>query len=295
MNANLGISKLARAALTLGSLCAMACSARVDTVNAPDATVNAPDATVNAPDAATPSDDGGGQDASDAAIDSALPSSSRYPADLLDLASWKITVPVETDHPGDPDEHTQPELASFELEPYFMLSPSRDSVLFRAHAGGATTSGSDYPRSELREMSADGAQEASWSTTSGTHSMTVRQAITHLPVEKPHVVAGQIHDAEDDVIMIRLEGSHLFVEAGGDEVATLDSAYELGTIFSVRLVASGGHIRVFYDGEMKLDLERDSEGCYFKAGCYTQSNTSRGDEASAYGEVAVYELTLTHE
>jgi len=143
-------------------------------------------------------------------------------------------------------------------------------------------------------MIADGSDEAGWSTTSGTHVLEIRQAITHLPEVKRHVVAGQIHDAEDDVIMIRLEGEHLFVEGGGDELATLDPSYELGTIFTVRMEASDGHIRVYHDGVLVLDLEREADGCYFKAGAYTQSNLDRGDTPGAYGEVVIHDLQLSH-
>ncbi|WP_373049617.1 polysaccharide lyase family 7 protein [Vulgatibacter sp.] len=217
------------------------------------------------------------------------------PADRLDLSSWKLTLPVETPHEGDPDEIRQPELADFAIDPFFGLTAKKDGVVFRAPVEGATTSGSGYPRSELREMTADGSDEASWSTTSGTHTLEIRQAITHLPEVKAHVVAGQIHDAEDDVIMIRLEGEHLFVEGGGEELATLDANYQLGTVFTVKMVASDGRIRVHYDDVLALDLARAASGCYFKAGAYTQSNLEKGDVAGAYGEVVIYDLQLAHD
>ena len=217
------------------------------------------------------------------------------PAELLDLTSWKLTLPVETPHEGSPDEIRQPELADFALEPFFGLTPEADGVVFRAPVEGATTSGSGYPRSELREMVADGSDEAGWSTTSGTHTLEIRQAITHLPEVKAHVVAGQIHDAEDDVIMIRLEGEHLFVEGGGEELVTLDAAYRLGTVFTVRIEAGEGRIRVYHDGELKLDLAHEADGCYFKAGAYTQSNLDKGDVEGAYGEVVIHELSLSHQ
>lgn len=214
------------------------------------------------------------------------------PADRLDLASWKLTLPVDTPHAGAPDEIRQPELATFALEPFFALTAAKDGVSFRAPIEGATTSSSDYPRSELREMTADGSDEASWSTTSGTHTLEIRQAITHLPEVKAHVVAGQIHDADDDVIMIRLEGEHLFVEGGGEELGTLDDHYVPGRIFTVKIVAGGGRIRVDYDGVPKLDIARAASGCYFKAGAYTQSNVAKGDAPGAYGEVVIYDLRI---
>jgi len=219
----------------------------------------------------------------------------QLPAELLDLGNWKLTLPI-----GDaesPTEIKQPELASYELAPYFHLDALRQAVLFQARVDGVTTSGSDYPRCELREMMNDGADNAAWSMISGTHSMTIRQAITQLPVVKAHVVAGQIHDAEDDVVMIRLEGEHLFVEGGGEELGDLNPSYQRGTEFTVRIVASAGVIQVFYDdlSTPKVEVPSQATECYFKAGVYTQSNPERGDEPTAYGEVAIYDLEVTHE
>ena len=51
--------------------------------------------------------------------------------------NWKLTLPIETPHPGNPDEYLQPELASFSIDPYFLLSDAKDAVVFRGHAGGA--------------------------------------------------------------------------------------------------------------------------------------------------------------
>ncbi len=219
------------------------------------------------------------------------------PADALDLKAWKLTLPVDAKGAGRPDEVLQPALASFSLEPFFRLAPETGGVAFQAPCGGATTKGSSYPRSELREMSADGSRPAAWSTTEGTHALTITQAITHLPEKKPHVVAGQIHDAEDDVVMIRLEGRRLFVECGGKDVGALDEAYALGAFFTVRLEAGGGKIRIFYNdlAAPKATVEKKAEGCYFKAGCYVQSNPKKGDAPDAFGRVVIRALALSRD
>ncbi|HZF48338.1 MAG TPA: polysaccharide lyase family 7 protein [Polyangiaceae bacterium] len=219
------------------------------------------------------------------------------PAELLDLANWKLTLPISAPGESSPLEIKQPDLATYSNDPYFHLNASKDGVLFQAHAGGATTSNSGYPRSELREMANQGKDQASWSTTSGTHTMVVKEAITHLPVVKPHVVAGQIHDASDDVVMIRLEDKYLFVEGGGDDLGELDPSYALGTPFTIKMVAEEGVIQVYYNdmNTPKVAVPRDASGCYFKAGVYTQSNPEKGDEPTAYGEVIIYDLSVTHQ
>ncbi len=220
-----------------------------------------------------------------------------YPAELLDLTEWKITLPIPvTGSTTSPLEITQPALETYTIDPYFHLNTAGDLVVFQAHVGGTTTSSSGYPRSELREMTSGGSTKASWSTSSGVHTMTITQAITHVPAVKSHVVAGQIHDSSDDVVMIRLEGSYLFVEGDGDDLGVLDSSYTLGEEFTVRLVASGGVIDVYYNDltTPAVTVARARTGCYFKAGAYTQSNTSKGDVATDYGEVEIRSLVVTH-
>lgn len=216
------------------------------------------------------------------------------PAKVLDLSNWYLTLPVADSGPHDPETIEQPELNGFSMAPYFQVNSEGDGVIFQAPAGGATTKNSKYPRSELREMSDGGTREASWSDTEGTHTMVVREAITHLPSVKPQVVAGQIHDESDDIIMIRLEESHLFVEANGKDIGTLDSSYQLGKVFTVQVTAAEGHIKVSYNGSQKVDYAKTGSGWYFKAGCYTQSNPSKGDSPDAYGQVVIYGLQVNH-
>lgn len=218
-----------------------------------------------------------------------------YPGDLLDLSEWKVTVPVDTAQAGNPDEYKMPGLLTLSVEPYFRLSAAKDAVVFQAHAGGATTPNSRYPRSELREMTHGGKDPAAWSTSTGVHRMKVRQAITAVTPFKPQVVSAQIHDSLDDVVMVRLENQHLFVEGSGEELGTLEQNYVLGTVFTVEFVAANDTIEVFYNEQLKLRFQRSASGCYFKAGCYTQSNTERGDLPEAYAQVVIYELRVSHE
>jgi len=214
------------------------------------------------------------------------------PAGKLNLTNWKLTLPIDKDKDDSSDEIKQPQLSSFELAPYFITTP--DGVAFRANAGGATTDNSGYPRSELREMTDNGRKRASWSNETGSHTMIIKQAITHLPVVKPELVAGQIHDDSDDIVMIRLEKNRLFVEADGNNIGDLELDYRLGTVFTVKIVAENGTIKVFYDDTLKVTYDKQGSDYYFKAGCYTQSNVDKGDESAAYGEVILYDLSVSH-
>lgn len=217
------------------------------------------------------------------------------PAKLLDLSNWRLTLPVDTELPGTPDEIAQPQLSTFVHADYFYRDDTRKAVVFRAHCGGRTTKGSGFPRSELREMTSDGTRRAAWSTEDQTlHTMTARIAITATPLKKPHVVCAQIHDADDDLMMIRLEGTKLFVERNSFGDVSLTRNYQLGTPFDLKILAGGGEVMVWFDGELKMRWPVAKSGCYFKAGCYTQSNASKGDEPSAFGEVVLYALKVEH-
>jgi hypothetical protein len=218
------------------------------------------------------------------------PGRAEFPADLLDLSNWKLTLP--TGQQGKPEEVLAARLPSFENE-FFQVNDSRDAVVFTAKVGGITTKNSHYPRSELREMR--GGEKAAWSNPGGTHTLDVREAILAVPRAKPEVVAAQIHDGDDDVLQIRLEGQRLTVQSDDGETETvLDPAYQLGTPYDVRIVAADGRIEVFYNGERKAELNKSGTGWYFKVGAYVQSSPEKGDAVGTPGAVAVYSLKVNH-
>jgi len=218
----------------------------------------------------------------------------QLPGNILDLSNWKLTLPISVSNNGAPEEITQPQLANFSISPFFQLNGQGNGVQFEAPVGGTTTSNSDFPRSELREMTNNGTAAASWSSNKGVNSMSIQEAITHLPSVRPQLVAGQIHGPKNYVILIRLNGSELFVEANGKNVGTLDNNYKLGTIFTVNVSASSGIIQVAYNGTTKAKYSNTGSGYYFKAGCYTQSNPTKGDSSNDYGQVIIYKLGVSH-
>lgn len=219
-------------------------------------------------------------------------SSKDNPSSILNLTSWYLTLPTGSNK--NPNEVKQPGLATFSENPYFYANSNGNGVVFQAPTNGVTTTNSQYPRSELREMTDGGKEKASWSTTSGTSTMAIREAITHLPTVRPEVVAGQVHGPSAYVALIRLNKSTLFVEHNGKNMGTLNSNYKLGTIFNVKIIASNGYIQVFYNGTKKADFANDGSGYYFKAGCYTQSNSNVGG-SDDYGQVVIYDLQVTHD
>ena len=147
-------------------------------------------------------------------------------------------------------------------------------------------------------MTRNGTTKASWSSSSGTHVMTVTEAFMALPRTKPHLVGAQIHDGEDDVTTIRLEGTNLWITEGDNSHRILiTSAYRLGTKFTVRYVVTGAKVHVYYNGVWKATFNNKYfTGAYFKAGAYTQANCSNSSPCSTtnYGETFIYGLSVQH-
>lgn len=184
-----------------------------------------------------------------------------------------------------------PQLLTFE-DPQHFFTRSDGAVIFRAETTGATTPNSTNPRAELRQMKPGGKTEASWSNASQTWAMDATMAFTHLPGGKPHVVGMQVHDGKDDVTVLRLEGSSLYITKGDDTHHILvTNSYVLGTFMFVAVVAAkGGGITWTIDGDPKGGVGGVKKGCYFKAGCYTQASPSSSPPGTGYGETAFKSL-----
>jgi poly(beta-D-mannuronate) lyase len=73
----------------------------------------------------------------------------------------------------------------------------------------------------------------------------------------------------------------------------------LGSPYTLTISVANGVITVYYEGlsgsaTTHIKAKSAASVNYFKAGCYTQSNVSKGDAASAYGEVWISTLGLEH-
>ncbi|WP_194767455.1 polysaccharide lyase family 7 protein [Tamlana sp. I1] len=237
-------------------------------------------------------------------------SAQTIPADLMtNCSQWKITKP---------DGSEQKPLCEYPNQDYFYVNNAEDAIVFRVEINGSngSTANSNYIRSELRERLPDGTLDIYW-TTAGQHVIYVEQAITHLPTYKDHLVATQIHGDKaagiDDAMVLRLEGSHLFLSFNGgvlrDDV-TIIPDYVLGTkhevIFEVIdgkhycYYSEAGGLKALYDSgranaaqylvttnededgnpiaTRDYVLDRNYDQSYFKVGNYTQSNVSKEEE-----------------
>ena len=218
--------------------------------------------------------------------------SSIAPGKIIDLENWKITLPSGS--PGKPESVKQPELNTFSQKDFFYVKDN--SVIFTAPCSGYTTPNSKYPRSELREMT--GGTEANWSAGSGTHTLIVDHAVLNLPVAKPEVSIAQIHDAKDDIVQILVVGKTVQAMIFGkrDPKYILDNNYVLGTKIKTKILVDKGVINIFYNDMDKPSIQESytGDGNYFKVGAYTQSNPSKGDAPSAFSQVQVFSVSVSH-
>ncbi len=247
------------------------------------------------------------------------PSNAQYPSDLMDnYNQWKITYP----------DGVEDKTLYQESNEYFYVNDEGNGIVFFApiRSSNGTTPNSSYIRSELREREEDGSKDIYW-TTDGKHVVYSKQAITHLPIVKSHLVATQIHGNKaagiDDALVLRLENSHLFLSFNGGKLRddlTIKTDYHLGTTHEVMFEVIDGKHYVYYsedgnlaqayangdaaqylvkDGSNNYVMDLSYGESYFKIGNYTQSNPDReGDYTDApdnYGEVIVYDFWVHHE
>ena len=215
------------------------------------------------------------------------------PGQVLNLDPWKLTLPIGS--AGRPREILPLNLGRLVGSPFFQTTRDCAGVVFRAPVNGVTTKGSKNPRSELREMNAGGGK-AAWSSSTGTHTMIVREAFTRVPRGNPRIVGAQIHDDKDDVTVFRLEGSNLYVTDGDNpHYKLVRNDYQLGQVFQAAFLVTRNMVGAYYDGQLVAVVERPFANAYFKAGAYTQANCSNSPCTSDnYGETVIYALDIGH-
>lgn len=234
---------------------------------------------------------------------------------------WKIT------YPDGSEGKDLCQTIDRDKQEFYHVNDAKDGLVFRVpiRSNNGTTPNSRNVRSELRELTRDGDKRMFW-TTKGNHVIYVKQAITHLTMRKPHIVATQIHgdkkEGIDDAMVLRLDKDHLYLNFNGGKLRdsiTVKTGYELGTVHEVIFQVVDGKHYCYYseDGGLKeafinssaqeylvredgnavlMDLNYGKT--YFKAGNYTQSNKGQEgdatDDPNNYSEVVIYDLIVDH-
>jgi Ca2+-binding RTX toxin-like protein len=235
--------------------------------------------------------------------------SSVAPSGNFDLSNWKITLPVDSNGQFSGTAMEVKNLSGYQHSKYFYTAAD-GAMTFVAPVEGATTSGSSYARSELREM--NGTANAAWNLqTGGFMSATLEvDAAPNRDGAGGKIVVGQIHGQDDELVRLYWENGKLYFandQAGSNNSETKfyfvnasgqQPDVSLDERFSYTINAKGDNLEVtvFADGQIyksvsKINSVWQSDTFYFKAGAYLGANESNG---SGYGQTSFYALSFNH-
>lgn len=178
----------------------------------------------------------------------------------------------------------------FEQIPYF--AATQDGwVQVRVQVNAGTTSGSTYPRCELRQMKPGGGKEAAWDSKTLDCWFEYELAVTHLPPAKPQMCVLQLHDDEDDLLEVIYQrnssgGYEITQRIDGSSSGQPKIPHDLNKPFVLALGLVKGVVTIYRDGNPILSTSRmpQSTVTYAKLLNYLQSNT-KYDKVPEYGEL----------
>ncbi|GAA3648507.1 polysaccharide lyase family 7 protein [Flavivirga jejuensis] len=195
---------------------------------------------------------------------------------------------------------------------------SNGFAYFKTYPGNPTSGGSSNPRTELREMTSNGSSTIHWDgTTSTEHSMKWTVRVDDLP-PSGKVCFGQIHaesgSSYDDILRVQVQGSS-GQNSGSVTLRLLGYATEellgsgqsinfnfnMDTAYSFELAMKNKIVKLYAlnsSGSRTSTLftsgSINSDGNYFKVGCYLQSTSSSHSGSSVYGLVGISSLSVSH-
>ena len=219
---------------------------------------------------------------------------------MIDLATWNLSVPV-----GIPATTINtPQLVRGYQDGYFR---SGETLFFWAPVTGSTTDNAKYPRSELRETTADG-RAFNWNYTSADNVLRAALTVNQVP-SNGKIVIGQIHAYQSNEPLLKVEYQYKEKLKTGNIVAKLrrspDAEIEVITVaqgvplnvrfdYTIALTSAGDlSVNAFeFDWKTRLDPQWSTKLLYFKAGVYTQDNTGYASEG---GAATFYMLNIKHD
>jgi hypothetical protein len=223
------------------------------------------------------------------------------PGGNFDLSIWQLQLP--TGSPGSPTQIPPSQLkgANGYVNPaYFFTDKTDGSMTFFAPEKGVTTPNSNYARSELREMNANGSA-ADWKL-AGSHKLS---ATLRIPSVTSNVCVGQIHLGTGGTSTKPL--LELYYRPSGDIIIGTENSPDggqtlhtvgnvpLGVKWSYVIAVSGGNtIKLTVNGSTTsyaIPSSFNQYGMYFKAGSYNQSSS---DSTTNGAKVKFYSLTVSH-
>lgn len=139
----------------------------------------------------------------------------------IDFSHWKITLPVDQNNDGKPDEYQPNALVNLGYQNIAALTPflyddiADKSIVFYTYPGGATTANSSYPRTELREQMTPGNNYHNWKLNTGGElygKLKVADISEDSESSRTHhrVIIMQIHGvvSQEDMATYNLDSNH---------------------------------------------------------------------------------------
>jgi hypothetical protein len=223
------------------------------------------------------------------------------PGSNFDLSAWKLQT---LDSNYNFVEKTASQLSAGYTTSFFYTNPNDGSMVFKVPSNGGTTSGSSYPRVELRQMT----QGANWALTdTNQHYLTAQCKVISVASAKPQTIIGQIHGSETNSELLKLRwtggaAGQCFLEARyqrNDSArteygVTLASGLSLGSIISYTITMKNGTITCTVNGNSASQTYTPyyygtADQYYFKAGDYLQYHST---DSSIYGLTQFYKVSL---
>ncbi len=232
-----------------------------------------------------------------------------YNSDYFNLKNWKLTLPVDSKGGTGGEALEIVNLVRYESTHFYDASDR--AMVFTGYANGATTSGSEYVRSELREM--NGSSLAAWKLSTGG-TMTATLKVDQVPRldngAHGRIIVGQIHGEDEEPVRLYWDTNKVYfmndqAGSGNDEMkftfknsSGQEPTISIGEKFSYKIDARGDTLRVdiYADGQVytstsKLNSVWQSDTFYFKAGLYLGVNEDNG---TGMGKVSFYGLDVGH-
>lgn len=233
------------------------------------------------------------------------------PAYAIDLTDWKLTLPLDSKGgmSGEAVE-IKPLKQDYSHPKYFIRNG--DSITFVAPVDGATTSGSKYARSELREMK--GTERAAWKIKEGGILKSTLY-IEEVPVKKDgkpgRIVIGQIHGSSNELCRLYYDNGQIYFyddKAGSSKKETKfelkNKPIPLNDEFEYEIKVASGEltVTVINDGEAWVAKEKigsywTNDPLYFKAGVYLgvgKPGSGAGTTGAGQGRATFSNIAFAH-
>jgi Alginate lyase len=221
----------------------------------------------------------------------------------IDYSVWQLQLPIGSG--TSPTTVSSAELLAGFSNEYFYVAPD-GGQMFMDPATGVTTSGSQHCRTEMRELTAAGAQ-AAWAL-SGTNTLTVEGKVTLVGGgSKGNVTVAQVFNGSGSAPLCELEYSVskggfqlLYEEAKGNGTTVdLKTPVALSARYAFVLSLSQGVLDVSINGKQVYEhtpsASLAANQFYFKFGNYDQSAAAGAISTTPYTIVEAYSAKIVHE